>query len=96
MKDITLSIVDFKVGCRLFPLVAHSNQPDQFCVRPTTQLSRNRNLTTIYFDLLVTYIKVLKMLELVEERVVIVAMYTAACSVSRDMDKDHTATRTNK
>jgi hypothetical protein len=60
------------------------------------QLSRNRNLTVVYFDLLVTYVRVLKMFELLEERVTVVALYTAAYSLSRDANKDIAATRTNK
>ena len=60
------------------------------------QLSRNRNLTLIYFDLLVTYIKVLKMLELIEERSTIVALYTAAYNISEDADKDLSIERTSR
>jgi hypothetical protein len=60
------------------------------------QLSRNRNLTTIYLDLVSMYIRVLKMFELIEDRAVVASLFTAAYNVSPDADKDLSATRTNK
>jgi hypothetical protein len=61
-----------------------------------SQLSRNRNLTTIYLDLVTMYIRVLKMFELIEDRAAIASLFTAAYNVSPDADKDMSATRTNK
>lgn len=60
------------------------------------QLCRNRSLTLIYMDLLVVYIRVMKMFELIEDRLTIVALYTAAYNLKPDIDRSFSSTRTNR
>lgn len=59
-------------------------------------MSRNRNLTLLYFDLLVSYIRVMKLLELIEERVGIAALYAAAYNSLPEIDKDLSTHKANK
>lgn len=98
LKEMTLNIVDFKVSLLLYStmLTIYVHPISWHSLVHYLQLSRNRNLTMIYFDLLVAYIRVLKMFEFVEERNTIVALFTAAYNVSPTADKELSATRTNK
>lgn len=47
----------------------------------------------IYFDLLVSYIRALKMLELIEDRLSIASLYTAAYNLLPDCDRALSAMR---
>lgn len=60
------------------------------------QLARNRCLTLMYLDLLVVYIRVMKMFELIEDRLTIVALYTAVYNLQPEVDRSFSATRTNR
>lgn len=99
LKDITLTVVDFKVSfstrCASFVHIASLHILTVFLL-PWTQLCRNRNLTLIYMDLLVVYIRVMKMFELIEDRLTIVSLYTAAYNLKPDVDRSFSSTRTNR
>lgn len=50
----------------------------------------------MYLDLLVVYIRVMKMFELIEDRLTIVALYTAVYNLQPEVDRSFSSTRANR